>query len=268
MGFTWRAWGRVVLVIGGVAWATQGGRVAAAKESVSEDSASKVASDKTDAELMYDALKKSGRNDHDAAIDRAIARAEKDSEKERKALRTQSLAARAWKDPFVDDGAAQVPARRTARVDADELRAARAEAARARRATAMARAEAALARADAARARADAARTEAVAARADAVAARQACVGLPARASSRDDGSRQVSIRKPAPTYVVRTQKRYTVAGRSSPPVEAPAARSVNTVTPATLTVSTRTPAPAPVAAPSRPTSGFIIVPIPPPSAH
>jgi len=269
MGFTWRAWGRrAALIIGVAAWAAHGDRVASAKESVSEDSASKVDSEKTDSELMYEALKKSGRNDHDAAIDRAIARAEKDSEKERKALRTQSLAARAWKDPFVDDGAASVPARRTARVEADELRAARAEAARARRATAMARAEAALARADAARARADAARTEAVAARADAVAARQACVALPSRGSSSrgDDGSRQVSMHRSTQPYAGRAApKRYSVVGHSSPPAEAPA-RPAPSVTPATLTVSTRTNVPAPVAAPSRPTSGFIIVPIPPPS--
>jgi len=267
MGFTWRAWGRAALVIGVAAWAAHGDRAASAKESASEDTASKVDSEKSDAELMYEALKKSGRNDHDAAIDRAIARAERDSEKERKALRTQSLAARVWKDPFVDDAAVPVASRRTARVDADELRAARAEAARARRATAMARAEAALARAEAARARADAARTEAVAARADAVAARQACVGLPSRASSsRDEGTHQASMRRPAQSYAVRTApKRYSVAGRSSsPPIEA---RPAPAVTPATLTVSTRTPAPAaPVAAPSRPTSGFIIVPIPPPA--
>lgn len=261
MGCTWRVWGRAALVIGVAAWFAHGGRAALAKESVSEGSASKVDSEKTDAELMYDALKKSGRNDHDAAIDRALARATQDSEKERKALRTQGLAARVWKDPFVDEAAVAVPARRTAHVDADELRSARAEAARARRATAMARAEAALARAETARARADAARAEAVAARADAVAARQACVGLPSRAS-RDDGPRQASVRRSAPSYVSRpAPKRYSVAARgSSPAVEAPAPA----VTPAALTVSTRTPATVP--APSRPTSGFIIVPIPPPA--
>jgi hypothetical protein len=265
MGFTWRAWGRAALVVGVAAWAAHGDRAASAKESVSEDSASKVDTDKTDAELMYEALKKSGRNDHDAAIDRAIARAEKDSEKERKALRTQSLAARVWKDPFVDDAAVPVPSRRTARLEADELRAARTEAARARRATAMARAEAALARAETARARADAARAEAVAARADAVAARQACVALPSRGSSRDEGTHQASVRRQAQPSVARSApRRYAVAVHSNPPVEAPA----RTVTPATLTVSTRTdaPPPAPVAAPARPTSGFIIVPIPPPA--
>ena len=264
MGFTWRAWGRVVLVVGVAAWSVHGSRAASAKESLSEDSTSKVDdADKTDAELMYEAMKKSGRNDHDAAIDRAIARAEKDSEKERKALRTQSLSARVWKDPFVDDAAVPVRSRRTARNDADELRAARAEAARAKRATAMARAEAALARADAARARADAARTEAVAARADAVAARQACVALPSRAAERDDGQRQPAMRKAIQPYVPRSPpKRYSVVARVSPPEEAPR----RTVTPATLTVSTRTDVPAPPAQ-ARPNSGFIIVPIPPPSA-
>jgi len=263
MGFTWRAWGRVVLFVGVAAWSVHGGRPASAKESLSEDSTSKVDdADKTDAELMYEAMKKSGRSDHDAAIDRAIARAEKDSEKERKALRTQSLAARVWKDPFVDDAAVPVRSRRTARNDADELRAARAEAARAKRATAMARAEAALARADAARARADAARTEAVAARADAVAARQACVALPSRAA-RDDGQRQPAMRKAVQPYVPRqAPKRYTVAARVSPPEEAPR----RAVTPATLTVSTRTEVP-PAPAQTRPNSGFIIVPIPPPPA-
>lgn len=265
MGFTWRAWGRAALVVGVAAWTAHGDRPASAKESVSENSASKVEAEKTDAELMYDALKKSGRNDHDVAIDRAIARAEKDSEKERKALRSQSLAARVWKDPFVDDAAVVVPSRRTARVEADELRATRIEAARARRAAAMARADAALARAETARARADAARAEAVAARADAVAARQACVALPSRGSSRDDGPHQASVRRPAQPSVARpAPRRYAVAVHNNPPVEAPA----RTVTPATLTVSARTDAPPPVAAPARPTSGFIIVPIPPPSAH
>jgi len=263
MGFTWRDWGRVVLVVGVAAWSVHGSRAASAKESLSEDSTSKVDdADKTDAELMYEAMKKSGRRDHDAAIDRAIARAEKDSEKERKVLRSQSLAARVWKDPFVDDAAVAVHSRRTAHNDADELRAARAEAARAKRATAMARAEAALARADAARARADAARTEAVAARADAVAARQACVALPSRAAARDDSQRQPAMRKAVQPYVPRpAPKRYSVVARVSPPEEAPR----RAVTPATLTVSTRTDVPP--APPSRPNSGFIIVPIPPPSA-
>ena len=265
MGFTWRAWGRAALVIGVVSSAAHGGS-ALAKGASSEDEGSKVDSEKTDAELMYEALKKSGRNDHDAAIDRAIARAQTDSDKERKALRTQAMSARVWKDPFVDDAATPVTSRRSARNDGDELRAARAEAARARRATAMARAEAALARAEAARARADAAKVEAGAARADAVAARQACNALPSRSSSsrdRDDGTRQTSTRsKPAQPYVNHTPRRYTVAARSAPP-EAPA----RTVTPATLTVSTRTEAPPPVVAAARPNSGIIIVPIPP-SAH
>jgi len=266
MGFTWRAWGRAALVIGVAAWAAHGGR-ASAKESMGDDGESKVDADKTDAELMYEALKKSGRNDHDAAIDRAIARAQKDSDKERKALHTQAIAARVWKDPFVDDAAVPVTSRRSARADADELRAARAEAARAKRATAMARAEAALARAETARVRADAARVEAVAARADAVAARQACNALPSRvARDRDDGSRQVSVRtRPAQPYVSHAApKRYSVVGHGSPPAEAPA----RSVTPATLTVSTRTEAPLPpVVASARPNSGIIIVPIPP-SAH
>src|SRR3569832_1378617 len=128
MGFTWRAWGRAALVIGVVSSAAHGGS-ALAKGASSEDEGSKVDSEKTDAELMYEALKKSGRNDHDAAIDRAIARAQPDSDKERKALRTQAMSARVWKDPIV------------------------AAAARAGRASARARAEAALARAEAARAR-------------------------------------------------------------------------------------------------------------------
>ena len=266
MGFTWRAWGRAALVIGVAAWAAQGGRSALAKGSASEDIGSKVDTEKTDAELMYEALKKSGRSDHDAAIDRALDRAQKDSDKERKALRTQALSARVWKDPFVDDAAVPVTSRRTARSDADELKAARAEAARARRATAMARAEAALARAETARVRADAARVEAVAARADAVAARQACNALPSRAPrDRDDGPRQASMRKSVqPSYGHTAPKRYTVVARNTPPVDAPA----RAVTPAALTVSTRAEPPAPpVVASARPTSGFIIVPIPP-SAH
>src|SRR5436190_736069 len=57
----------------------------------------------SEAELMYEAMKRSGRGSkNDAAIDRAIARAKTDSEKNRKALRME-LAARAWHDPFVDD---------------------------------------------------------------------------------------------------------------------------------------------------------------------
>jgi hypothetical protein len=235
--------------------------VAWAKESVSYDNESKVdAPEKTDAELMYDAMKRSGQgSNNDAAIDRAIARAEKDSEKERKTLRQQGLAARTWKDPFVDDAAVVVRSRKTARNDAEALRMARAEASRAHRATAMARAEAALARAETARARADAARAEAVAARADAVAARQACVALPAR----DDGNRQASLRRSYPVHVA--TKRYTGTARSMSPSE----MAPRPVTRAALTVSTREDsAPTVVASAPRPMSGIIVVPIPPSDAH
>src|SRR3569832_2451154 len=114
MGFTWRAWGRAALVIGVVSSAAHGG-AALAKGASSEDEGSKVDSEKTDAELMYEALKKSGRNDHDATIDRAIARAQTDSDKERKALRTQAMAARGGGGPGGDGAAAPGAARRAAR---------------------------------------------------------------------------------------------------------------------------------------------------------
>ncbi|HEY4185438.1 MAG TPA: hypothetical protein VGP07_10235, partial [Polyangia bacterium] len=153
--------GRVVF-IGVVVCLWHATGVAWAKESLSPDSESKVEGEpnadppeKSDAELMYDAMKRSGQgSSNDAAIDRALARAQKDSEKNRKAMR-QALVARSWKDPFADNVAVPVRSRRTAHNDTDELRAARAEAAKARRATAMARAEAALARAETAQARAN-----------------------------------------------------------------------------------------------------------------
>jgi hypothetical protein len=262
MGFIRGGLGRVV-VVGVVVCLGHVSRVAWAKEPVSLDSETKVDTpEKSDAELMYDAMKRSGQgSNNDAAIDRALARAQKDSEKERKALH-QGLAARAWKDPFVDDVVVPVRTRRTARNDANELRLARAEAARARRATAMAQADAALARAETARVRADAARTEAVAARADAVAARQACVALPAR----DDGSRQnAALHRSYAAHVA--AKRYPATGRTIPP----STDARRTITRAAMTVSTRSEElPSITATPPHPMggigSGIIIVPIPPPS--
>ncbi|HEY4186771.1 MAG TPA: hypothetical protein VGP07_16960, partial [Polyangia bacterium] len=98
------------------------------------------------------------------------------------------------------------------------------------------------------------------AARADAVAARQACVALPAR----DDGSRQAANRRPyADTVRASTKTRFRATGRAASPSEI----SRRAVMPATLTVSAteESPPPSP-AAPARPLSGIIVVPIPPPS--
>ena len=256
MGARWHQGRRFIFLVFVCLSATTS--TALAKEAASPDSESKMdPPEKSEADLMYEAMKQSGRGSNDdAAIDRALARAQRDSEKTRKALR-QEFVDRSWKDPFVDDVVVPVRARRTARTDSEELRAARAEAARAKRATAMAQAEAALARADAARARADAARVEAVAARADAVAARQACVALPARDSKPRSGGGASHK-----SFVTRTSsKRYSSAGRRGGIAEESSQREVSQ---AAMTISTQNDSPPAPPPGQRPSGGIIIVPISP----
>jgi hypothetical protein len=251
------------------------------------DNGAKVASEPpSEAELMYEAMKRSGRGGkNDAAIDRAIARAQKDSEKNRKALRME-LAARSWKDPFVDEGdrSSVTDSARSGGGD-DEVLSARAETARARKETARAKAEAAAARREAARIKADAARTEAVAqadaalaraeaARANAVAAkaeaaaalsdaqaaRASCGALRSgdgyRAVHRPLASRSPAAPKRFPPTMGRARLASATVSRTTQPAEAPP--------PAVDDIPKAPPPSAPVNGAPATTGGFIVVPIPP----
>ena len=249
------------------------------------DTGAKVAAQPpSEAEMMYEAMKRSGRGSkNDAAIDRAIERAQKDSEKNRKALRME-LAARAWKDPFVDDSPGSGNNQRGSGGGDDEIGAARADAARARKETARARADAAVARreasraksdaarveaeaiaqADAALARAEAARVEAAAARTDALAARASCAALPGPGQRSPAHKMFVSHSAPAKRFPSMGRARLASATVSRPaqPVEAPPPPALPPAVedlpkPALATTSGTPTGPAP--------TGFIVVPIPPP---
>lgn len=246
----------------------------------------------SEAELMYEAMKRSGRGSkNDAAIDRAIARAERDSEKNRKALRME-LAARSWRDPFVDDVGSEAAGRpqRAAGSEA-ELGAARAEAARARKETARARAEAdaakrdaarakaeaaraeavaqadaALARAEAARANADAARAEAKAALSDALAARASCGALTGPGEVRFRNAHRTTTlasarTTPAPKRIPTMGGRARLASATESPNTLPAEAP-----PAVVDEVPKAPPPSapPGGSTGNPSSGFIVVPIPP----
>lgn len=275
------------LLMGVMAWGGMAPTYAWAKEGPQGfNDGSKVGTEPpSEAELMYEAMKRSGRSKNDAAIDRAIARAKTDSEKNRKALRME-LAARAWRDPFVDDGdrVALAESQRSAGSSGEELETARAEAARARKETARARAEAAaarreaarakteaarteavaqadaaLARAEAARANADAARAEAKAARSDALAARASCSALSGPRVHRPTttlASAQSSTASPKriPT-MGRARLASATVSRATQPAEAPP--------PVVDDVPKLPPPSAPAASTGNP-GGFIVVPIPP----
>jgi hypothetical protein len=270
----WRRWMHVVAPDRG--WiptdsfaegeATAGGDTSA--ETGGQAAAPAQSQERTEADLMFDALNESrGQTPNAARIERVMAEAKVHSAHEA-AVRRNRIAALYWKDPWAQDPNRPIPVRREDRqavAARKEALDARREALHSRSTTATLRAQLAAARAETAQARAEAARAQAAAAQAEADAARRVADGCgestppPATAAGehvrRRHHHRAELVASASDPVSGSRRTRHRVHATEAPaPTPAPAA--------AEEPAPTTDPAAAPGSWSSTDTRGIVIVPI------